>query len=126
MAHVATNKATNGQTDIYIIIKHEKEKKLSRNSLLKTAVEKLPPSQRSSLEINFKKPNKAEEERNDCEHGITWRASVTLILQDNNLKVLATQTCHCYSTNTLRNTNCTKKPSYEHVPTETTHTSKYA
>ena len=46
-AYVAFNKATNGQTDI----KHEMgENKLSWMSLLKIAIEKLPPSQRSSLE----------------------------------------------------------------------------
>ena len=48
-AYIAFNKSTNGQTDI----KHEmrREKKLSWMSLLKKAVEKLPPSQRSSLEM---------------------------------------------------------------------------
>ena len=40
------------QTDKKIYIKHEKEKKLSWMSLLKIAVEKPPPSQRSSLEIS--------------------------------------------------------------------------
>ena len=45
-AYVAFNKATNGRVDI----KHKKENKFSWMSLLKIAVEKLPPSQRSGLE----------------------------------------------------------------------------
>ena len=44
-AYVAFDKATNGQTDI----KHEREETLSWMSLLKIAVEKLPPSQRSTF-----------------------------------------------------------------------------
>ena len=47
--YVTFNKATNGQTDI----NHEKENRLSWMSLLTTTGEKLPPSQRSSLEILF-------------------------------------------------------------------------
>ena len=46
-AYVAFDKATNGQTDI----KHETGKTLSSKSLLNIVGEKLPPSQRSSLDI---------------------------------------------------------------------------
>ena len=46
LANVAFDKATNGQLDI----KHEMGKTLCSMSLLKVVGEKLPPSQRSSLE----------------------------------------------------------------------------
>ena len=48
-AYVAFNKATHGQTSV----KHEKEKKnlAECHRCRRIAVEKLPPSQKSSLEI---------------------------------------------------------------------------
>ena len=52
-ACVAFDKATNGHSDI----KHEKGKTLSSMSLLKIVGEKLPPSQRSSLEKRLSQIN---------------------------------------------------------------------
>ena len=48
-AYVAFDKATDGQTDM----KHEMGKTLSSMSLMEIVGEKLPPSQRSSLETGF-------------------------------------------------------------------------
>ena len=65
-ANVAFDKATNGQTDI----KHEMRRTLSSMSLLKIVGEKLPHSQRSSLENHTSQTGKQSKSRGFREENV--------------------------------------------------------